>query len=326
MKKDTKRSSMFVVAGVVFALLVGTPFTAALGKEYPSKPIQMVYPWPAGSGGDIATRLLAEAATKVLGQPVKVINVPGGNGTIGAAQVAKAKKDGYELGSLPIGPAVTQTVFSKDLPYTTADLEPICQFTYLPLVLVAGAHTPYSTLDEFVTYAKSNPDKVVFCIPGVGSVPHLAMLSLETGFGIKMKGVPYKGLAPGVTALVGGHVDVAPASLAGVQSFQKAGKLRILALFAGKRLDLAPDVITVEERGIKTYPNIWTGIFGPKGMNPAVFKKLETSLAKAVGTKEFVDAMLKAQQPVVYLDSKAFRDKIAADLKYFKKFAAETKP
>jgi tripartite-type tricarboxylate transporter receptor subunit TctC len=320
-----KRRCFWIIMCMVAGLLAVVQPQDVFAKDYPTKPIQLVYPWPAGSGGDIASRLLADAAGKVLGQPVKVINVPGGNGTIGAAQVAKAKKDGYELGSLPIGPAVTQTVFSKDLPYTTADLEPICQFTYLPLVLVAGAHTPYKTLDEFVSFARSNPEKVIFAIPGVGSVPHLAMLSLESGFGIKMKGVPYKGLAPGVTALVGGHVDVAPASLAGVQSFHKAGKLRILALFAGKRLDLAPDVITVEERGIKTYPNIWTGIFGPKGLDPAVFKKLETSFAKAVKTKEFVDAMLKAQQPVVFLDSEAFGKKIAADLKYFREFAAESK-
>ncbi|MEW6668009.1 MAG: tripartite tricarboxylate transporter substrate binding protein [Thermodesulfobacteriota bacterium] len=320
-----KKTCFWVIVCTVVWLLGGVQTPDALAKDYPTKPIQLVYPWPAGSGGDIATRLLAEAASKVLGQPVKVINVPGGNGTIGAAQVVKAKKDGYELGSLPIGPAVTQTVFSKDLPYTTADLEPICQFTYLPLVLVAGAHTPYKTLDEFVAYAKSNPEKVLFVIPGVGSVPHLSMLSLETGFGIKMKGVPYKGLAPGVTALVGGHVDLAPASLAEVQSFHKAGKLRILAIFARKRLDLAPDIITVEERGLKTYPNVWTGIFGPKGLSPAVLKVLETSFAKAVAEKDFADSMLKAKQPVVFLDSKAFRAKIAADLEYFKKFAAEKK-
>lgn len=326
MRKQIRRSCrLFMVGSVVFALLISVPFSAAIGQEYPSKPIQMVYPWPAGSGGDIATRLLADSAARVLGQPIKVINVTGGNGTIGAAQVAKAKKDGYELGSIPIGPAVTQTVFAKDLPYTTHDLHPICQFTYLPLVLVAGAHTPYQTLDEFVAYAKGNPEKVLFVIPGVGSVPHLSMISLESGFGIKMKGVPFKGLAPGVTAVVGGHADIAPASLAEVQSFEKAGKLRILALFAGKRLDLAPHIVTVEERGLKTYPNVWTGIFGPKGMNAAVLKKLETGFAGAVASKEFVEAMHKAQQPVVYLDSKSFREKIEADLAYFRKYAAEMK-
>jgi tripartite-type tricarboxylate transporter receptor subunit TctC len=310
---------------IVVGLLAVVELPDAFAKDYPTKPIQLVYPWPAGSGGDIATRLLAEAAGKVLGQPVKVINVTGGNGTIGAAQVVKAKKDGYELGSLPIGPALTQPIFAKDLPYKVEDLEPICHFSYLPLVLAAGVHTPYKTFEELKSFAKANPGKVIFAHPGVGSVPYLAMVSIESAFGANMKAVPYKGLAPGVTALVGGHVDIAPASLSEVQSFHQAGKVRILALFAGKRLEMAPDVETVEEHGIKTYPNVWTGIFGPKGLDPKVLKVLEESFGKAMQDKEFVSAMEKAKQPVLFLDRKAFKKRISADVKFFSDFAAKGK-
>ena len=229
------------------------------------------------------------------------------------------------LGSLPIGPALTQPIFSTGLPYKTSDLEPICQFTFLPMVLIASAQTPYKTLNEFMDYAKKNPGKVKFAHPGVGSVPYLAMLALAEHGGFKMTGVPYKGLRPGVTAVVGGHVDVGPAVLAGAVKLAEAGKLKILALFAAKRMKLAPNVPTVEELGVKVYPKVWTGIFAPKGLDAGVLKKLRESFAKAGQDPAFVKAMLKAKQPVEYLDEKAFTAKIEADAKYFKEFAAKHK-
>jgi tripartite-type tricarboxylate transporter receptor subunit TctC len=296
-----------------------------MGGDYPSKPIRMIYPFPAGSGGDIATRIFADAASKALGQPVKVSNVTGGRATIGAAKVAQAKKDGYEIGSLPIGPAVTQPIFSAKLPYGTEDLEPICQFTYLPIVLVAGAHTPYKTTKELIAYAKKHPGEVKYAHPGLGTVPFLMLRALETQTGIQMKGVPFKGLRPGITAAVGGHVDIALAVLGAALGLQKAGKLNIMGVFAGERLDLAPNVPTVEEDGVATYPQLWTGIFAPKGLAPAVLKKLESAFAEAAKSPEFGKAMLKAKSPVLYLDRNAFQQKIAADIKYFKAYKATAK-
>jgi tripartite-type tricarboxylate transporter receptor subunit TctC len=319
--KMSKRAMMnffWITSLVVTVFLISATPPLAIAGEYPDRPIRLIYPFPAGSGGDIATRIFADAMTKELGQPVKVTNVTGGRATIGAAKVAQAKKDGYEIGSLPIGPAVTQPIFSKDLPYKTADLEPVCQFTYLPIVIVAGAHTPYKTIKGLVDYAKKNPGKVIFAHPGLGTVPYLMMKALESATGIEMKGVPYKGLAPGVTAVVGGHVDVAPAVLAGVIGLKKAGKLNVMGLFASERMPLAPDVPTVEEDGVKVYPQLWTGIFAPKGIDGEALKKLEAACAKAAKSKNFIEAMIKAKQPVLYLDSRAFEAKIKFDIQYFK--------
>ncbi len=319
----TKNKKWLTRASLVLVLAM-LPAVAWAGG-YPARPIRLIYPWPAGSGGDIATRLLADHASKALGVPVKVSNLPGGRGTIGAAKVAHARPNGYELGSLPIGPAVTQPIFAKKLPYKTADLVPICQFTYLPMVLIAGPQTPYKTLKEFLAYGKKNSGKIKFAHPGVGSVPYLAMLALAEHGGFKMTGIPYKGLRPGVTAVVGGHVDIAPAVLAGAIKFARAGKLKILALFAAKRMDLAPQVPSVEEFGVKTYPQVWTGIFAPKGLPAAVLAKLRQAFAKAARSQAFTKAMLKAKQPVAYLDPAAFAAKIAADQKYFRAFAAKRK-
>jgi len=307
------------------AMLIFGSSIVALAGEYPSKPIRMIYPFPAGSGGDIATRIFADAAAKELGVPVKVTNVTGGRATIGAAKVAHAKKDGYEIGSLPIGPAVTQPIFAAELPYSTDDLEPICQFTYLPIVLVAGAHTPYKTTKELIDYAKENPGKVVFAHPGLATVPYFMLKALETSTGITMKGVPFKGLAPGVTATVGGHVDIALAVLGPAMGLAKGGKVNILGLFASERTNMAPDVPTVEEDGVATYPQLWTGIFAPKGIEKEALKKLEKAFAEAAKSPEFVAAMGKAKAPVSYLKRKAFQKKIAADIKYFKEYKAKTK-
>jgi tripartite-type tricarboxylate transporter receptor subunit TctC len=318
-----------MIAGKMLAIgtaILATLFfmgSAAMAGDYPDKPIRMIYPFPAGSGGDISTRILADAASKVFGKPVKVSNVTGGRATIGAAKVARARKDGYEIGSLPIGPAVTQPIFSGKLPYKTDDFAPICQFTYLPIVLAAYADAPFKTTKELIEYAKAHPGQVKYAHPGLGTVPYMMMKALEKSAGIKMKGLPFKGLRPGVTAAVGGHVEIALSVAAGAVGFQKAGKLNILGVFAGERMKLMPDVPTMDEDGVKDYPMLWTGIFAPKGTPDPVLQTLEAGFSKAVKEKKFIDAMTKAKMPILYLDSKAFKAKIDKDIKYFKSYKTE---
>jgi len=312
-----------LVIGTVLLMALSFVTSTGMAGDYPDKPIRMIYPFPAGSGGDISTRILADAASNVFGEPVKVSNVTGGRATIGAAKVARAKKDGYEIGSLPIGPAVTQPIFSGKLPYKTEDFAPICQFTYLPIVLVANAKTPYKTTKELIEYAKAHPGELKYAHPGLGTVPYMMMKSLEESAGIKMKGLPFKGLRPGVTAAVGGHVEIALSVAAGAVGFQKAGKINILGVFAGERMKLMPNVPTMDEDGIKDYPMLWTGIFAPKGTPAPVLKTLEEGFSKAVKEKKFVDAMTKAKMPVLYLDSKAFKAKIDKDIEYFKAYKAQ---
>jgi tripartite-type tricarboxylate transporter receptor subunit TctC len=310
------------ILGVV-TLLVFLPIATA--GEYPVKPIRLIYPWPAGSSGDIVTRLLAEEASKLLGGSIGVTNVTGGQGTIGTGQVAQAKPDGYTLGSLPIGPAVTQPIFSKELSYKTSDLIPICQFTFLPMLLVANAERPFKTAAELIDYAKKHQGEIVYGHPGEGSVPYLSMVAFLDTFGIKMKAIPFKGLAPALAACVGGHVDVAPSSVAAVVTYRDAGKIRILALFDKNRLSALPDVPTVEEIGVKVYPQIWTGIFAPKGTPEGILQKLYAAFGKAAQSKPFLDGMAKAKQPVQFLDHKAFSEKIAKNVNFFSDFVAKQK-
>lgn len=316
-------SNVFLICAVLLSVLAFVSTQSALAGEYPRKPIRMIYPFPAGSGGDIGTRVLADNVSKFLKVPVKVSNVTGGRGTIGAATVARAKKDGYEIGSLPIGPALTQPIFSGDLPYQTADLEPVCQYTFLPIVIVANAKAPYKTVQELLAHAKKHPGQVKYAHPGLGTVPYMMFQAMMASSGVEMKGVPFKGLRPGTTAAVGGHVDVALSIAAGAVGLKKAGKINILGLFAKERMDLIPDVPTVGEVGVQDYPMIWTGIFVPKDTDPSAMKKLETSFAQAVKSEAFHEAMKKAKLPVAYLDRASFQKKIAADIEYFEAYKAK---
>lgn len=324
MKIGTKKKGFLIMVLALVFVFASGGFSILFAGDYPSKPIRMIYPFPAGSGGDVAARILADAAGKELGVPVKVSNVTGGRGTIGAAKVAQAKKDGYEIGALPIGPSLTQPIFSAKLPYGTEDLQPICQYTYLPIVIIAGAHTPYKTTKEFIAYAKAHPGKVKFAHPGLGTVPYMMLKALEDASGIKMKGVPFKGLRPGITACVGGHVDIALAVAAPAMGLQKGGKVKILGLFAGERMKMIPEVPTVVEDGVKTYPQVWSGVFAPKGLEPATLKALNAGFAKAAQGQAYKDAMLKAKLPAAYLDSASFQAKIASDIKYFKAYKAKS--
>ena len=159
---------------------------------------------------------------------------------------------------------------------------------------MANAEAPYKTTKELIEFAKKHPGQVKYAHPGLGTVPYMMLKSLEKSAGIKMKGIPFKGLRPGVTAAVGGHVDVALSVAAGAVGFQKAGKLNILGLFSGERMALMPKVPTMDEDGVKDYPMLWTGIFAPKGTPAPILKAIEEGLSKTVKEKKFVDAMTKA--------------------------------
>lgn len=324
MNRQTRKSlGLLVIMAFVSALII-LPSTGWT-KGYPKKPLRLIYPFPAGSGGDMVTRIFADGLSKELGKPVKVSNVTGGKGTIGAAQVAKGRNNGYEIGALPIGPAVTQPIFSTKLPYKTADVEPICQFTYLPIVLVASNNAPFKNTKELINYAKKNPGKVKYGHPGLGTVPYMMIQALVQSAGIELKGIPFKGLQPGVTAAVGGHVDVALSVAAAAEGFRKAGKLNVLGVFAGERMEQFPRVSTLDEDGVKDYPMLWTGIFTPKGIAPDILKKLEESCAKVSKSASYTKAMKKAKMPVSYLDKNDFKAKIDADVKYFNAYKAKKK-
>jgi tripartite-type tricarboxylate transporter receptor subunit TctC len=314
-----------VICLLVSCLLILCVFSFVLGSDYPTKPVKLIVPWATGGVTTFMAHALADQLKPILKETFVVHNMPGAQGTIGAHAVATAKPDGYTLGSIPIGPIVTQPIFEKT-PYAYTDLEPVCQFSFLPLFLVCGSHTPYKNIQELIEFAKKNPEKVVYHHPGDRTVPFFSLKAFASANGIRlMKAVPYPGMGAAVKDMIGGHVDVGPASIGDLAPYMEGDRIRILGIFAGKRWEEFPNVPASEEFGVKAFPKIWNGIFAPKGTPKEVLAILEKSVREAVSSKGFQEAMKKLKQPIEFLGREDFKKRIEEDVKYFQRMKEESK-
>lgn len=309
---------IFLIILVLSVVTLGNAFIA-FGADYPTKPIKLIVPWATGGVTTFMAHALADHLKPILKEAVLVHNMPGAQGTVGANTVVTSKTDGYTLGSIPIGPVVTQPIFEKP-PYVHTDLEPICQFSYLPLFLICGAHTPYKTVQELIEFAKKNPEKVIYHHPGDKTVPYFSLKSFASVQGIKIvKAVPYPGMGKAVMDMIGGHVDAGPASIGEIVPYMEGDKIRLLVFFAKKRWEEFPNVPSSEELGVKALPKIWNGIFAPKGTPKEILDLLERSVREAVFSKGFQEAMKKLRQPIEFLSREEFKKVIEEDVKYFQR-------
>lgn len=315
---------VLLVKLVVSVITLINPYTT-FSADYPTKPIKLIVPWATGGITTFMAHALADHLKPILKEAIVVHNMPGAQGTVGTNTVVTSKPDGYTLGSIPIGPIVTQPIFEKT-PYTHLDLEPVCQFSYLPLFLICGKHTPYKTAKELIEFAKKNPDKVVYHHPGDRTVPYFSLKTFATVHGIKiLKAVPYPGMGKAVMDMIGGHVDAGPASIGEIVPYMEGDKIRLLVFFAKKRWEEFPDVPSSEELGVKALPKIWNGIFAPKGTPNEILNLLERSVREAVFSQGFQEAMKKLRQPIEFLNREEFKRVIEEDVKYFQKMKEEIK-
>jgi tripartite-type tricarboxylate transporter receptor subunit TctC len=293
-----------LLSAVVFALP-----GAASAQTYPSRPIEIILPFPAGANSDLAARPLADALSKALGQPVVVANKDGAAGTIGTNQVANAAPDGYTLGFSAMGVVTAQPHLRDDLRYTAASFDYICQATDVFVVASVSNESPHKSFLDLIAYIKTYPDKVTYGHPGPGTVPNLLMLYLSNENGLKLTAVPFRGDALGFNALLGNHIDVLMSADATV-----TGKnVRTLAVFGDQRLAAMPDVPSTKELGLGSGFGTPNGLFAPKGLPPEVLAKLRAACATAMKSDATLDAMKKARHSVSYLDGQAFAARVARD-------------
>ncbi len=312
-----------LLIGFMLCFIISGNSFVAFGADYPTKPIKLIVPWETGGATTFIAHALADQLKPILKQPVVVQNMPGGQATVGTHAVATAEPDGYTLGQIPIGPIVTQPIFQK-IPYTHVDLEPVCQFSYLPFFLVCGGHTPYKTAQELIEFAKKNPDKVIYCHAGDQTVPYFSLKTFVTLHGIKIvKAVPYRGTGKALMDMLGGHVDVGPLSIVDIVPYLEGDKIRVLVFFGKKRFEEFPDVPSYVELGVKALPKVWNGIFAPKGTPREILNLLERSVREAVFSKGFQEVMKKYKQPIEFLGSEEFRKVIEEDVKFFKRMKEE---
>ncbi|HZA14714.1 MAG TPA: tripartite tricarboxylate transporter substrate binding protein [Myxococcaceae bacterium] len=296
----------------IFTLLaLALPLAAMAAKDsYPSKPITMIVPFPPGGVADLVGRPLASAMEKSLKQSVVVVNKTGAGGAIGMAAAAKSPPDGYTilmgLSSISIFP-VADRISGKPLSYELKDFAPIALVTADPTVLVVRADGPYKTLKEFVAAAKANPGKITYSSSGVYGTLHVSMEIFANAAGIKLMHVPYQGGGPAVTALLGGQVEALASGPAAAIGQIKGGKMRALASWSTKRLDLLPDIPTFKELGYDAEFYIWSGVFAPAGTPAPIVSKLRKAVREAANSGEFKGAMEKVSTPVSYLDAPEFQ-------------------
>ena len=301
------------VALLLLALAAG----AASAQQFPTKPITLICPWPAGGASDLVMRALAESVGKQLGQQMVVENRPGASGTIGAGVLVNARPDGYTLTQLPISvfrlPLMQKTPFDplKDITY-------IINVTGYTFGLVVKAEAPWKNLVELVAYAKANPDTLTYGTPGTGTTPHLAMEQFAIKAGIKLSHIPFKGFAESMQSLLGGHT-MALSDSTGWAPLVDSGKARLLATYGSKRTKRWPHVPTLLDAGYDTVSDSPFGFGGPKGMDPKVVRILHDAFHKAMDDPNVVAMLEKYDQPVIYMNGEDY-------LKFAKKTMDEEKP
>jgi tripartite-type tricarboxylate transporter receptor subunit TctC len=294
-----------LAAGMTVAL-------AAQAQQFPSKPVSLIVPWPAGGSTDIYFRKLGEVTARHLGQPLVIENRPGGSGMNGPATMAKtARPDGYTISQLAI------TAFR--MPHMQkVDWDPITDFTYIiglagyTFGIVVKADSPFKTFQDLLAYARANPGKLSYATPGTGTSLHLAMEEIGAKAGVQFLHIPFKGYGDGAIALMGGHVMVQVDSTGWAKQVD-AGAQRLLATLGDKRTRWnAP---TVKELGVDTVSNSPFGLVGPKGMPREVVKVLHDAFRKSLDDPDYLKVLAQLDQPAWYMSSEDYARWAAGMLK-----------
>jgi tripartite-type tricarboxylate transporter receptor subunit TctC len=281
-------SNLAISRRVALLVAMSLASCAALAQTYPSRPIKVIVPFPAGGGTDIIAREVANKVATQQGWTLVVDNKPGSGGNLGVDAAAKAAPDGYTIvlgqtSNLAINP----TLYTK-LPYDPQkDLAPIGLVASSPLVLVVAADSPYKTLADVIAAGKAKPEAINYASSGSGTVAHLAVEQFQKVAGVKFTHVPYKGAAQGVTDLIGGQIQLYMSSIPTLIGHIRNGKMRAIAVTSDKRVNDLPTVPTIAEFGYKGFEAVtWFGIAGPAAMPKDAVVKLNGAFNKALQDAE----------------------------------------
>jgi len=284
------------IVGALVAMIGLAAAGSAHSQAYPAKPVRLVVTFAAGGGADFVARALAPKMSESFGQPVLVENRAGANGALGADLVAKAAPDGY---TLLLGAAGTMAVaphLGANMPFDPLkDLAPASLVAMSPFVVTLNPSVPANSVRELVAFAKANPGKINYGTSGTGGAPQLATELFKSMTGANMTHVPYKGLAPALTDLMGGQIQVVFADVGLVRSHIAAGKLKGLAVTGASRSSAMPDLPTVAEAGVPGYSGgTWYGVLCPAGTPADIVARVSTEVRKGLVAAE-VKAAFAAQ-------------------------------
>jgi len=274
------------IIGVLICFYYSTASFAQIA--FPNKPINLVIPYSAGGPSDVLARVIGQQLSLELGQPVILLNKPGAGGNIASEYVANAKPDGYTLMLGTVGThAINPSLYAK-LPFDTIkDFIPVAVVASATVVMVANPSLPAKNIKELLVLDKKMNGKLSFASPGSGSPQHLSGELLKNMSGITMDHIPYKGAAPALTDVLGGHVMLAFVSLPAALPYIKDGRLRALGVVDSKRSSLVPDVPTIAESGLPGYEvQNWYGVFAPAGTPRDIVNLLNKNIRKVLNISE----------------------------------------
>jgi tripartite-type tricarboxylate transporter receptor subunit TctC len=283
-------------AGAVCAALAfAAGPVAAQAQTYPDHAVRIIVPFAAGGGSDIVGRAIAQKLQDKFGQPFVVENRTGAGGSIGANQVAKAAPDGYTLLLGSSSEIAQYPAVKTDVPYDSIkDFAPIAAVATVPLALTVKQELPVTSVVELIDYAKKNPGKLNYGSAGPGSSTHLAVALLTSMTNTDMTHVPYKGSAPVITDLLAGTLDLSISTMPAVLPHISGGKIKVLAVSTGQRAKALPNVVTIEEGGVKGYATgLWTGLLAPAGTPPQIIARLSTAVNEALAAEDLKALLTK---------------------------------
>lgn len=278
---------LFITAATALAAMLAAG--QALAQTYPSRPVKILVPYPAGGPADVLVRGLGQRLSEIWGQPVLVDNRPGANEMIAAEAVAKSPGDGYTF--LVASDSVftlNPHLYSK-VPYDTVrDFLPVSRLVTANLMMVTRPDFPAANMRELIEQVKKNPNKFTYASVGAGGVNHLPMAWLSNQNGLAMQHIPYKGLPPALQDLVAGRVDMMVAVIGGAMPFVNDGRLKAIAVAGKSRAVVAPNVPTYAEAGFPNFDaSFYFGVAAPRGTPPDIAAKFAAEAAKVVATPEF---------------------------------------
>lgn len=301
-----------LLAAFICALAV--PAAALAQSSFPSKPIELVVPYPAGGGTDVLARAFALAAVKHLPQPMVVVNKPGAAGMIGLADVLNGKEPGYKVGVLATDLMTQPNMGLTKI--THEDFTPIARLNYDPAAITVRADAPWNTVEEFVAAAKKGDFRVGN--GGNGSTWHLAAAALEDKTGAKFNHIPFAGANPAALSLLGGHIEAITVSAAEVYPHVAAGKLKLLALMSDERVKGFENVPTLKEKGLDISIGTWRGLGVPKNTPPEIVAALRAATAKTAQEPSLREALQKQNMGYAYAEGDAFGAVMARDHAFYR--------
>jgi tripartite-type tricarboxylate transporter receptor subunit TctC len=298
-------------------------------QKYPAKPVTIVVPYPPGGSNDTFARELGKRLSDTWKMPVLVDNRPGAGGSIGAAVVSKAAPDGYTL-CLLSSSFTTNAAIQTNLPFDpVAGFAPVGMVAKGPMILSVAQHVPAKTTLELFDYARKNPGKLNFASSGQGSTNHFATELLMEAAHIRMTHVPYKGMNPAVTDIIGGHVDVLIASAPSIYQHVKAGKIRGIGVTSLGPSSVVPDLQPIASMGLPSYSfELWWGVLAPPGTPSEIVEKVNADMNRILATPEMKEVFLREGAEPSTMSPAQFAKTIQQEIEGWKRVAkrADIKP